>query len=121
VTFDFVGKRNWYYLLSLLVLIPGIVSLLIPPALRPGIEFSSGTTFTARFQNEVEQQDLRSAMSDLGHPEARVQRTGENKFLIRTAELEGAAQAPELGPAPTGEREVLEAALMERFGSLVGS
>ncbi len=119
MTFDFVGRRNWYYLLSLLVLIPGVVSLLIPPALKPGIEFTSGTTFTVRFQDEVGQEDLRSAMADLGHPEARVQRTGENKFLVRTSELGGAAQAPALGPAPTGEREVLEAALVEKFSSLV--
>ena len=56
--FDFVGKRNLYYLLSLLVLIPGVISLLIPPALKPGIEFSSGTTFTARFQNEVKEEQL---------------------------------------------------------------
>ncbi len=117
--FDFVGKRNLYYLISLLVLIPGIVSLLIPPALKPGIEFSSGTSFTARFQNEVKQEDLRSEMAKLGHPEARVQRTGENKYLIRTEELKGTAAAPALGPAPAGEREELEAALVERFGSMV--
>ncbi len=60
--FDFVGKRNFYYLLSLLVLIPGVISLLIPPALKPGIEFSSGTTFTARFQSAVDEE--RSALRD---------------------------------------------------------
>ncbi len=117
--FDFVGKRNFYYLLSVLVLIPGVISLLIPPALKPGIEFSSGTSFTARFQNEVKQEDLRSEMAKLGHPEARVQRTGENKYLIRTEELTGTAAAPALGPAPAGEREELETALVERFGSMV--
>jgi preprotein translocase subunit SecF len=117
--FDFVHKRNWYYLLSLLVLLPGVISLAIPPALKAGIEFTSGTTFTARFQNEVDESELRSALSDLGHPEARVQRTGENKFLVRTSELEGAAEAPPTGPAPEGERETLEVALVERFGSMV--
>ena len=117
--FDFVGKRNFYYLLSLLVLIPGIISLLIPPALKPGIEFSSGTTFTARFQNEVDEEQLRSELAGLGHGEARVQRTGENKYLIRTEELTGSAEAPPTGPAPAGERESIEAALVERFGSMI--
>jgi preprotein translocase subunit SecF len=117
--FDFVGKRNFYYLLSLLVLIPGVISLLIPPALKPGIEFSSGTSFTARFQNTVKEEDLRSEMAKLGHPEARVQRTSENKFLIRTEELAGTAQAPDLGPAPAGERENLETALVDKFGNMV--
>jgi preprotein translocase subunit SecF len=117
--FDFVGKRNFYYLLSLLVLLPGVISLLIPPALKPGIEFSSGTTFTARFQNAVKEQDLRSELAKLGHPEARVQKTGENKFLIRTTELQGTAQAPDVGPAPAGERENLETALVDKFGNMI--
>lgn len=117
--FDFVGKRHLFYLLSLLVLIPGVVSLLIPPALKPGIEFSSGTTFSVRFQSEVDQGDLRATMSELGHPEATVQRTGENKYLVRTDELETAVAPPEVGPAPAGEREELEAALAGKYGGLV--
>lgn len=117
--FDFVGRRNWYYLLSLLVLLPGVISLIIPPALKAGIEFTSGTTFTARFQQDVNENDLRSALGDLGHPEARVQRTGENKFLVRTSELKGTTEAPPLGPAPEGERDTLEARLVERFGSMI--
>ncbi len=85
----------------------------------PNSEFSSGTTFTARFQNAVKEEDLRSEMAKLGHTEARVQRTGENKFLIRTRELQGTAQAPDLGPAPAGERENLETALVDKFGSMI--
>src|SRR4030042_3249392 len=118
---DFVGKRNLYYLLSLLVLIPGIISLLIPPALKPGIEFSSGTSFTARFQNTVKEEDLRSEMAKLGHPEARVQRTSENKFLLRTEELAGRGEGPGRGPAPARERENLETALVDKVGNMVAS
>ena len=118
--FDFVGKRNWYYLLSLMVLLPGIISLLIPPALRPGIEFTSGSTMTARFQNAVSESDLRAEMSALNHPEARVQRTGENEYLIRTTELKGtASQTPELAPPPMGERQAIEAALVQKFGPMI--
>jgi len=117
--FDFVGRRKWYYLLSLLVLLPGIISLLIPPSLKPGIEFTGGTTFTVRFAQEVDQEQLRSALSDLGHPEGVVQRTGENRFLVRTRELEGAAQAPEVGPALPSERDTIEAGLQERFGDFL--
>lgn len=120
--FDFVGKRNWYYLLSLLVLLPGIISLLIPPALKPGIEFTSGSTMTARFQNPASENDLRAEMSALNHPEARVQRTGENEYLVRTSELKGtAAQTPELAPPPMGERQAIEAALVQKFGPMINA
>jgi preprotein translocase subunit SecF len=117
--FDFVGRRNWYYLLSLLVLVPGMISLLIPPSLKPGIEFTGGTTFTVRFAQNVHQDVLRSALSDLGHPEAVVQGTGENRFLVRTRELKGAAAAPEVGPAPPSERDEIEAGLRQRFGDFL--
>jgi preprotein translocase subunit SecF len=117
--FDFVGHRKWYYLLSFMVLLPGIISLIIPPSLKPGIEFTGGTTFTVRFAQSVNQEQVRSALSDLGHPEAVVQGTGENRFLVRTRELVGAAQAPEVGPAPPSERDTIEAGLQERFGNFL--
>jgi len=117
--FDFVKRRNWYYLLSFLVLIPGLISLAIPPSLKPGIEFTGGTTFTVRFAQPVDQEQLRNALSELGHPEAVVQRTGENRFLVRTRELEGAASAPEVGPAPPSERDSVEGGLRQRFGDFL--
>lgn len=46
---DLVSKRNWFYLLSFLVVLPGVISLMIPPRLKPGIEFTSGTTFSFRY------------------------------------------------------------------------
>lgn len=118
---DLVGKRNWFYLLSFIVLLPGAISLMIPPALKAGIEFTSGTTFTVRFAEEVEADEVGDAVADLGHADARVQGTGENQFLVRTKELTGAATAPEVGPARPGEREEIEKALADRFGALVDS
>jgi preprotein translocase subunit SecF len=118
---DFVSKRNWFYLLSFIVLLPGAISLVIPPALKAGIEFTSGTTFTVRFAEEVEADQLGDALGNLGHPEARIQGTGGSQFLVRTAELKGAAAAIEVGPARPGEREEIETALADRFGPLVDS
>ena len=46
---NLVGKRNWFYLFSFLLVMPGVISLLIPPRLKPGIEFTSGTTFSFRY------------------------------------------------------------------------
>ena len=52
---DLVGKRYWYFVLSLVVILPGLISLFIPPALLLGIEFTSGTTMTLQFKEAVEQ------------------------------------------------------------------
>ncbi len=109
-------RRGWYYLLSVVILIPGIISLLTPPALKPGIEFASGTSMTIRFEESVSAEDLRSVMGDIGHAEARVQRTTEGDFIIRLGELEGIADVPPVGPTMPSEREVIETELEERFG-----
>jgi preprotein translocase subunit SecF len=118
---DFVGKRPLFYLISLLFILPGIVSLALPDGLRRGIEFSSGTNFAVAFETPISQDDLRTALVELGHPEARIQQTTEGRLLVRTGLIEGAGDAPAFGPAPPSEREDIEAALAERFGPLVDS
>ena len=118
---DFVGKRPLFYLLSLLLMLPGMVSIALPNGLRRGIEFSSGTNFAVAFQETVTQDQLRQALVELGHPEARIQQTTEGRLLVRTGLIEGAGDAPAFGPAAPSEREDLEAGLEERFGPLVDS
>ena len=87
-TLDLVGSRRWLFLGSGLVVLVSLIILAIPPWLRPGIEFTSGTTTLVYFRGPVAQEDLRAAYSDLGHAEARIQSTGANQFLIRTSELD---------------------------------
>ena len=118
---DLVGKRGWYYLFSLLILLPGAISLMIPPRLTLGIDFSGGSEFTVRFEQPVSKDELTSALDGLNHPEARVQGTGENEFLVRTKELRGATSAPPIGPAPSAEQETIQEGLVERFGPLLDS
>jgi preprotein translocase subunit SecF len=116
---DFVGRRRLFYFFSILMILPGTISLLLPNGCKKGIEFSSGTTFTARFETTVDEAVMRQALAENGHPDARVQTTRDGKLLVRTDLLEGAAAAPAIGPAIPSERENLEAALEQRFGPLV--
>jgi preprotein translocase subunit SecF len=44
--FDFVGHRALFYLVSALIIVPGLVSLVLPGGLRPGIDFTGGTVMT---------------------------------------------------------------------------
>lgn len=118
---DFVGKRPLFYLISLLFILPGVISLALPDGLRRGIEFSSGTNFAVSFQEPVSQVDLRDALVELGHPEARIQQTTAGRLLVRTDLIEGSGEAPAFGPAAPSEREDLEAALEQRFGPIVDS
>jgi preprotein translocase subunit SecF len=72
---------------------------------------------TLRFEQPVDQDDLRTVLADSGHPEARVQKTSEGDFIVRMGELEGVPDIPQVGPALPSEREAIESALEERFGA----
>ena len=85
-----MGKRNWFFLVSLLVIAPGIIFLIIAPGLRPGIDFTGGSAITLEFLTQVRQDDLRQELARLGHPDAIVQKMGETTFFVRTKELQEA-------------------------------
>ncbi|MDP8921809.1 MAG: protein translocase subunit SecF [Chloroflexota bacterium] len=115
MTFDFVRHRFKFYALSLALILPGVISLLLPGGIRPGIDFSSGTIMTLRFDGAVEQAALREAFAELDHPEAIVQRSDNNTYVVRlrafrqslTEDVESARQS---------ERQVIVGGLTERFG-----
>ena len=85
---DLVSMRRRFFIFSGVLVAISLVLLAIPPTLRPGIEFTSGTTTLLRFERSVDQSALRAAYADLGHDEARIQSTGPDEFLIRTSKLD---------------------------------
>ena len=85
---DFVGKRAWFFLVSALVIAPGIAFLIIGGGLKPGIDFTGGSTTGLEFAADVEQEDLRSELTSLGYVDAIVQRMDDNAFFVRTKELQ---------------------------------
>ncbi|MBN1690339.1 MAG: protein translocase subunit SecF [Dehalococcoidia bacterium] len=83
---DIVGNRKWFFLISICLLVPGIISMLAF-GFKLGIDFSSGTVMTLRFSQQVEQGVLRQQMSQLGYDDATIQKTSEGDFLIRTRDI----------------------------------
>lgn len=118
---DFVGRRAMFYFFSMLVMLPGVISLALPGGLHRGIEFSSGTNFSVAFKQSVSQDQMRAALAELGHPESRIQQTSDGRLLVRTELIEGASNAPAFGPAPPSEREDLEAGLIAKLGPMLDS
>ena len=104
---DFVGKRNWFFLFSFIVILPGVVFLIINPGLRAGIDFRGGSTMTLAFSQEVTQQQLRSQLASLGEVDSTVQSFGDNTYFLRTRQLsdterEGILSALESSLSPDG-------------------
>lgn len=83
---DLVSKRKWFFLASGIIIVAGIIALIVSgPNL--GLEFSSGTTMTMVFEDRVEQGALRTALADLGHSNAIIQRSARDAFLVQELTL----------------------------------
>jgi preprotein translocase subunit SecF len=114
--YDFVRNRKFFYILSAVLLVPGLISLILPGGLNPGIDFTSGTIMTIQFDQPVDQNRLRAEFATLGHGEAIIQQSsGENTFVVRTRPLQQAQQNG-TGDLSTSERQVIEQALTTAFG-----
>jgi preprotein translocase subunit SecF len=101
---DFVGKRYWFFFISAIIIIPGIISL-ATVGLKPGIDFRSGTTMTLSFTPSVQEGQLRQSLEKLGYQDAVIQHSGEGDFFIRLREIS------------TDEREQLTSGLKDALGS----
>jgi preprotein translocase subunit SecF len=83
---DFARRRYWYFLISAIIIVPGIISLAIF-GLKPGIDFSSGSTMTLSFSPSVQESQLRQTIGNLGYSDAVIQQSGQGDFFIRIREI----------------------------------
>lgn len=112
---NFVGKRYWYFALSMLIIVPGTLSLILF-GLKLGIEFTSGTTMTLRFVQPVTETELRQELTALGHGDAIIQRLGGGDYFVRVRELTAEEKSSTGEIVKSNERETIEKALKDRFG-----
>ena len=79
---DIVGRRNWFFGLSLLIILPGIF-FMITRGFLLGIDFAGGTEFFLTFQKPLTQAQVETAANDVG-VNATVQQGSNGSFIIRT-------------------------------------
>jgi SecD/SecF fusion protein len=96
-SFDYMGHKKWWFLLSGIIIGAGIVSLLVRGGgnpingLRYGLEFKSGTRITVEFATRPSVADVRGVMEQQGIGNAVIQSTGakegQSAFQIQTPTL----------------------------------
>ncbi len=70
--FRLVENRKWFFLLSALIIIPGLIAMIYSTATtgRPfklAIDFTGGTIWVLDFDKPIQPGDLRAVFSDAGH------------------------------------------------------
>jgi len=84
--FHFIKLRKIWYIISILVIIPGIISL-FSQGLNLGIDFVGGSLLDLKFHQPVAVEQVRGVLGKFGLEGASIQRSGETDFLLRTREL----------------------------------
>ncbi len=87
---DFVSRRNWYFLFSLLIIIPGIF-FMAHSGFKLGIDFAGGTEFTVNFPSQPSQAQVEAAVAS-ENAGGTVISTGGGGYIIRTLPLTPALQ-----------------------------
>lgn len=113
----FVKSRKIFYIISLIIIIPGLVSL-VTQGLNLGIDFTGGSIIQVRMESSVEASQVRSALQETGLERADVSKSGRD-FLIRTTELDQ-QQTRELLDTLEGEFKNVEFLSAESVGASIG-
>ena len=125
-TFNIVEKRQWYFLISALIIIPGLVAMIYSFAMhgapmRLGIDFTGGTMLELRFQQPVSSATVRDVMAQNGFPDPILQTTSDpNTIVLRTKEM-GAAEKHQVEADLSAALGPVDTLRYETVGPTVGA
>jgi preprotein translocase SecF subunit len=104
--FDVIGKRNWFFLFSGLVVVPGLIFILLTPAtngkqgLQFSVDYTGGTVWQIQFKNpNVSLDEVNKVLVAQGITDAEISEDTANNITIRS-------KRDDLLPAPTPEPTV---------------
>ena len=106
--FDIIGKKRWFFAISLLITIPGLIFILLTPitngaeGLKFSIDYTGGTEWSIKFKDtSVTPDQVRAELVTLGQDDASVTKTGQGFIDIRMSKLD-LRQIPTPTAVPTG-------------------
>lgn len=80
---NIIGRKNLYFFISLVILIPGLISL-ATKGLRLSIDFTGGSVFEFEFRNDVKRDDVIKAFHDKGVTVESIQISSDRSVTVKT-------------------------------------
>lgn len=86
IKYDLMAKRKIWYIISLLIIIPGLISMAFQ-GLNLGIDFTGGNLLHFNFAEPADTEDIRNVLGQYGLEGSRIQSTDNREFIIRTVAI----------------------------------
>ncbi len=109
--FDVIGKRNWFFLFSGLIVVPGLIFILLTPAtngqvgLKFSVDYTGGTVWQIQFKNpNASTDEVKAVLVQQGITDAEVSEDSAHNITIRTKRadlLPPPTPQPVLTPSPS--------------------
>jgi preprotein translocase subunit SecF len=103
---NIIGKKYWYFLLSLIIIIPGIISLLTF-GLNLSIEFTGGSRLTFSFPKELSSNQISTLQSVFT----------QNKIKVATIEKSGNTVFVRSGPVDDKQDVLITGEIKNKLGN----
>ncbi|MDD4801396.1 MAG: protein translocase subunit SecF [Syntrophomonas sp.] len=116
---QFIEKRKWFYILSMLVIIPGIVSMFIQ-GFNLGIDFTGGSMLRYKMDASIPDNEVRATLEDLKIAKEISVQKSDQEFYIRTNELDQ-VQTQQVTEALQSKYQNVELLSAESVGATIGS
>ncbi len=124
--FDIAGRGKMWFVISLLVIVPGLISM-ATRGFNFGIDFTGGTIIDLKFEKPVAIAQVRESLKPFGLDGATIQLSGESSdvststdVMIRTIDLEE-VQRKEVMAAIRDKVGGYEVLREEKVGAVIGS
>jgi preprotein translocase SecF subunit len=123
--FDVIGKRNWFFLFSGLIVVPGLIFILLTPltngavGLKFSVDYTGGTVWQIQFKNpDASIDEVRAVLVQQGVTDAEVSEDTANNFTIRTKRAD---LLPPPTPKPTVDPSAKASAIASAGASAAAS
>lgn len=110
---NIVGKRKLFYIVSVVLILAGMVSMLFQ-GLNLGIDFTSGNKMIVQFEQDVNIAELRNTLAENGLTGSKIQELDNGSYVLKTSELTQDMEEALLGAleAKFGALDVLSSGLI---------
>lgn len=108
--FTLVQKRRWYFMISALLIVPGLVAMLYSTIatggpLRLSIDFTGGSLLEMAFDQPIDLAEARAVFDEAGLADTTIQTVGDRNLVVRSKPME------------MSTKQQIEATLADKLGA----